>query len=100
MRQISPVWKRETPKAGRPCHPGAAEAVETPGAIPSRVRETPRTGVPGPNSPAEPTKGSGEGQNHRLEFLLCAGFEGFWGFALVLALSQMRTGPRSPKSKV
>jgi len=27
MRLISPVWQRETPKAGRPCHPGAAEAV-------------------------------------------------------------------------
>src|ERR1035437_3382361 len=34
MRQISSVWQRETPKAGRPCHPGAAEAVETPGAKP------------------------------------------------------------------
>src|SRR5208282_1694923 len=34
MRQISPVWQRETPKAGRPCHPGASEAVETPGAPP------------------------------------------------------------------
>ena len=60
MRQISPVWQRETPKAGRPCHPGAAEAVETPGATLSRVRDTPRTGVPGPNSPAEPTKGSSQ----------------------------------------
>src|ERR1019366_9436582 len=58
MRQISPVWQRETPKAARPCHPGAAEAVETPGATLSRVRDAPRTGVPGPNSPAEPTKGS------------------------------------------
>src|ERR1019366_3712781 len=46
MRQISPVWQRETPKAGRPCHPGAAEPVETPGATLSRVRDTPRTGVP------------------------------------------------------
>jgi hypothetical protein len=45
MRQISPVWQRETPKAGRPCHPGAAETVETPGATLSRVRDTPRTGV-------------------------------------------------------
>jgi hypothetical protein len=26
MRQISPVWQWETLKAGRPCHPGAAEA--------------------------------------------------------------------------
>ena len=34
MRQISPVWQRETPKAGRPCHTGAAEAMETPGAKP------------------------------------------------------------------
>src|ERR1035441_7740487 len=56
MRQISPVWQRETPEAGRPCHPGAAEAVETPGATLSRVRDTPLTGVPGPNSPAEPTR--------------------------------------------
>src|ERR1035438_5548179 len=39
MRQISPFWQRETPKAVRPCHPGAAEAVETPGATLSRVRE-------------------------------------------------------------
>src|ERR1035441_8826159 len=46
MRQISPVWQRETPKAGRPCHPGAAEPVETPDATLSRVRDTPRTGVP------------------------------------------------------
>jgi DNA helicase-2/ATP-dependent DNA helicase PcrA len=35
-----------------------------------------------------------------LEFELGAWFEGACGFALVLALSQMRTGPRSPKSKV
>src|ERR1035441_5030166 len=60
MRQISPVWQRETPKAVRPCHPGAAEAVETPGATLSGVRDTPRTGVPGPNSPAEPTEGSSQ----------------------------------------
>ena len=39
MRQISPVWQRETRKAGQPCHPGAAEAVETPGATLSRVRD-------------------------------------------------------------
>jgi hypothetical protein len=32
------------PKAGGPCHPGAAEAMETPGATLSRVRDTPRTG--------------------------------------------------------
>src|ERR1039457_2281060 len=56
MRQISSVWQRETPKSGRPCHPGAAEAGETPGATLSRVRDTPLTGVPGPNSPAEPTR--------------------------------------------
>ena|ERR1035437_647176 len=85
MRQTSPVWQRETPKAGRPCHPAAAEAVETPGATLSRARDTPRTGVPGPNSPAEPTKGKAR----RLEFELGAGFEGACGFALVLALSQM-----------
>ena len=48
------------PKAGRPCHPGAAETVETPGGTLSWVRDTPRTGVPGPNSPAEPTKGSSQ----------------------------------------
>jgi len=30
------------------------------------------------------------GQNRRLEFELGAGFEGFCGFALVLALSRMR----------
>src|ERR1017187_6657945 len=33
------------PKAGRPWHPGAAEAVETPDASLSRARDTPRTGV-------------------------------------------------------
>jgi hypothetical protein len=41
-----------------------------------------------------------KGSNRRLEFELGTGFEGACGFALVLALSQMRTGPRSPKSKV
>src|ERR1035441_2843683 len=60
MRQISPLWQRETPKAGGPCHPVAPEAVETPGATLSRVGDTPRTGVPDPNSPAEPTKGSSQ----------------------------------------
>jgi len=26
MRQISPVWQWETPKAGRPCHPRKGSA--------------------------------------------------------------------------
>jgi hypothetical protein len=36
------------------------------------------------------TPGSGKGGNRGLEFELGAGFEGACGFALVLALSQMR----------
>ena len=46
MRQISPIWQLEIPKAGRPSYQVAAEAVETPGATFSRVRDAPRTGVP------------------------------------------------------
>ena len=53
------------PKAGEPCHPGAAEAVETPGATFSRVRDTSRIGFSGPNPSAEPINGSGKGQNRR-----------------------------------
>ena len=59
-RADSPVWQRETPKADRPCQPGAADAVETPGTTLCRVRDTLRTGVPGPNFSAAPTKGSSQ----------------------------------------
>jgi hypothetical protein len=40
------------------------------------------------------------GSNRRLEFELGAGFEGFCGFALVLALSQMREHGLGTQSKV
>src|ERR1035438_9834776 len=58
--RFHPFGNGKPQKRAGPAHPGAAEAVEMPGATRSRARDTPRTGVPGPNSPAEPTKGSSQ----------------------------------------